>query len=242
MVLLPFSAMVIGFALAIVILNHYLAAPARRTHELIWGVSFILFGAGAAFELAADLWGWNDWLVRLYYISGAILAVALLGLGEAILLAPRWRTALLVVTGLFSLLTIGAVFMQPINAAELAGSAPWKAVGVSGSLPLILAAVSNSLGTLLIVGGALYSAWIFWRKHIQFHRMIGCVLLAVGTLVVASGGTVARVFDAHAWLYPPMAVGVAIMFIGYLETTRAVAPAAVPAPNAQPVTPDRSGQ
>jgi hypothetical protein len=57
--------MVIGFALAIVILNHYLAAPARRAHELIWGISFILFGAGAAFELAADLWGWNDLLVRL---------------------------------------------------------------------------------------------------------------------------------------------------------------------------------
>jgi hypothetical protein len=149
---------------------------------------------------------------------------------------------LLVVTVLFSLLTLGAVFMQPINAAELSGSAPWKAVGVSGSLPLILAAVSNSVGTLLIVGGALYSAWIFWRKHIQFHRMIGCVLLAVGTLVVASGGTVARVFDAHAWLYPPMAGGVAIMFIGYLETTRAPAPAPVPAPTAQPVTPDRSGQ
>jgi hypothetical protein len=238
MVLLPLTAMVIGFALAIVILNHYAAAPARRTHELIWGLSFVLFGAGAAFELAADLGGWTDLLVRLYYLSGAILAVALLGLGEAILLAPRWRTALLVVTVLFSLLTVGAVFAQPINAAELTGSAPWKAVGVSGSLPLILAAVSNSLGTLLIVGGALYSAWVFWRKRIQFHRMVGCVLLAVGTLVVAFGGTLARVFDAHAWLYPPMAVGVAIMFIGYLETTRAVAPARVKQPNVQPVTPD----
>jgi hypothetical protein len=238
MVLMPFTAMVIGFALAIVILNHYAAAPARRTHELIWGLSFILFGAGAAFELAADLAGWTDLLVRLYYISGAILAEALLGLGEAILLAPRWRTALLAVTVLFSLLTVGAVFAQPINAAELTGSAPWKAVGVSGSLPLILAAVSNSLGTLLIVGGALYSAWIFWRKHIQFHRMVGCVLLAVGTLVVAFGGTLARVFDAHAWLYPPMAVGVAIMFNGYLETTRAAASSSVKQPNVQPATPE----
>ncbi len=238
MVLLPFSAMVIGFALAIVILNHYMAAPARRTHELVWGISFVLFGAGAAFELAADIWGWNDLLVRLYYISGAILAVALLGLGELILLAPRWKTALLAISGVFSLLTILAVFMQPINPTELVGSAPWKAVGVSGSLPLILAAVSNSIGTLLIVGGALYSAFVFWRKHIQFHRMMGCVLLAVGTLVVAFGGTLARVFDAHAWLYPPMAIGVAIMFIGYLETTRTPAPATVPQPGVQPVRPD----
>jgi hypothetical protein len=164
--------------------------------------------------------GWNELLVRLYYISGAILAVALLGLGELILLTPRWRTPLLVVTAALSVLTVLAVFAQPINPADLIGPAPWKAVGVKGSLSQLLAILSNSIGTLLIVGGALYSAWVFWRKRIQFHRMLGCVLLAVGTLVVASGGVLAGLFEAHAWLYPPMAVGVAIMFVGYLETTR----------------------
>lgn len=238
LVFLPFSALVIGLALAIVILNHYAAAPARRSHELIWGISFLLFAAGAAFEVAADLGGWSDPLVRLYYITGAILAVALLGVGELMLLVPRWRTALLVGTLLFSLLTVVAVFAQPFNPAELTGSAPWKAVGVKGSPAQILAIVSNSVGTLLLVGGALYSAWVFWRKRIQFHRMVGCVLLAVGTIVVAFGGTLAGIFNAHAWLYPPMAVGVAIMFIGYLETTRAPAPAAAKLPAAQPVTPD----
>ena len=241
MIFLPFSAMVIGLALAIVILNHYMAAPARRTHELMWGVSFILFGLGAAFEVIADLWGWNEGLVRLYYICGAVLAVALLGLGELMLLAPRWRTLVLAVAAGLSVLTVVAIFLQPINPADLTGSAPWKAVGVSGSLPLILAALSNTVGTLLLVGGALYSAWAFWRKHIQFHRMIGCVLLAVGTLVVASGGTLARVFDAHAWLYPPMAIGVAIMFVGYLETARAplVSNQASRVPDPQPVVSDR---
>jgi uncharacterized membrane protein YfcA len=103
-------------------------------------------------------------------------------------------------------------------------------VGVSGSLPLILAAVSNSLGTLLIVGGALYSAWVFWRKGIMRNRMIGCLLLAAGTIVVATGGVLAGWLGQHAWLYPPMAVGVAIMFVGYLQTTRAPAPK----PAAQP--------
>jgi hypothetical protein len=32
------------------------------------------------------------------------------------------------------------------------------------------------------------------------------------------------------------------MFIGYLETTRAVAPTPAAQPSVQPVTPDRSGQ
>ena len=238
LVFLPFAAMVIGLALAIVILNHYAAAPARRGHELIWGLSFVLFAAGAALEVAASLWGWGDLVVRLYYISGAILAVALLGLGELLLLAPRWKNALLTGAALFSVLTVVAVFVQPINPAELAGSAPWRAVGVPGSLPRLLAFVSNSAGTLLLVGGALYSAWVFWRKRIQFHRMIGCVLLAIGTFAVAAGGTLAGLFGAHAWLYPPMAVGVAIMFVGYLETTRAPAPAGAKLPAPQPVSPD----
>jgi hypothetical protein len=238
LVFLPFSAMVIGLALAIVILNHYMAAPARRSHELIWGVSFVLFAAGAAIEVAASLWGWSDLLVRLYNITGAILAVALLGLGEAVLLAPRWKTAILTLAALVSLLTVVAVFVQPINPAELTGPAPWRAVGVKGSLPQLLAILSNSVGTLLIVGGALYSAWVFWRKRIHFHRMIGCVLLAVGTIVVAAGGTLAGLFGAHAWLYPAMAVGVAIMFVGYLETTRIAMPVAAKLPSAQPVTPE----
>jgi hypothetical protein len=238
LVFLPFSAMVIGLALAIVILNHYAAAPARRSHELIWGLSFVLFAAGAALEVAAGLWGWSDLVVRLYYISGAILAVALLGVGELLLLAPRWKNGLLIGAALFSALTVVAVFVQPINPAELTGPAPWRAVGVTGSLPMILAILSNSFGTLLLVGGALYSAWVFWRKRIQFHRMVGCILLAVGTLVVASGGVLVRAFEAHAWLYPPMAVGVAIMFVGYLETTRATAPAAAKLPAPQPVSSD----
>src|SRR5437773_11284065 len=72
--LMPFSAMVIGLALAIVILNHYAAAPARRSHELIWGVSFILFAFAAGVEVAAALWGWTEPLARLYYISWTILA------------------------------------------------------------------------------------------------------------------------------------------------------------------------
>ena len=222
MILMPTAAMVIGFALAIVILNHYAAAPARRLHELVWGLSFLLFGAGAAFELAADLWGWNEPLARLYYLSGAILAVALLGIGELVLLAPRWWRAILIVAALFSLLTIVVVFLQPVDPSQFTSKTPWRATAPIGSLPAVLAGISNGLGTLLIVGGALYSAWVFWRRRLQFHRMVGCVLLAVGTFVVAAGGTLAVALGDHAWLYPPMAIGVAIMFVGYWETTRSV--------------------
>jgi hypothetical protein len=231
MVLMPLFAMIVGFALAIVILNHYAANPARRTHEFIWGISFFLFGLGALAEVAADFLGWTDTMARVYYISGAILAVAYLGLGEAVLLWPGRIARIAIGIGvLFTAVTLVTLYFAPLDTQALHGDAPWRAVAPPGSLPAILAGLSNSIGTLLIVGGALYSAWVFWRKGIMRNRMIGCILLAVGTIVVASGGILAGPLGQHAWLYPPMAVGVAIMFVGYLQTTRAPAPK----PAAQP--------
>jgi len=49
--------------------------------------------------------------------------------------------------------------------------------------------------------------------------MIGCVLIAAGTLIVATGGTMAR-FGHREFLYIPMAIGVTTIFTGYLETRR----------------------
>lgn len=231
MILLPLFATVVGFALAVVILHHYAGAPARRPHELVWGISFWLFGLGALAEVFGDLVGWHDVLVRVYYISGAILAVAYLGLGEAMLLWPgRPARVGLIIGGVFTVLTLGVLLTAPIDAAVLHSDAPWKAVASRGSLPAILAGISNAVGTLLIVGGALYSAWVFWRKGIQRPRMIGCLLIAAGTIVVALGGVLAGWMGQHAWLYPPMAIGVAVIFVGYLQTIRPAAPQ----PAAQP--------
>lgn len=223
------TAMIVGFALAIVILNHYAAAPARRQHELVWGISFLMFGLAALIELLGDTIGWTDLMARVYYITGAILAVAYLGIGEAMLLWHGRTAKIALWLGIgFTAITLVALFLAPVDMNVLHGDAPWRAVAPKGSLPSILAGISNSIGTLLIVGGALYSAWVFWRKGIQRQRMIGCVLLAVGTLTVASGGFFVGWFGGqHAWLYPPMALGVIIMFVGYLQTTRIPAPSPV---------------
>ncbi len=233
MIMMPVFAMIVGYALAIIILTHYAAAPARRTHELIWGISFWLFGLGAMAEVFGSLVGWNGVIARVYYISGAILAVAYLGLGEAVLLWPGRTARIAEIIGvLFTVVTLGALLLAPLDTTVLHSDAPWRAVAAKGSLPAILAGISNSIGTLLIVGGALYSAWTFWRKGIQRQRMIGCLLLAAGTMIVALGGVLAGLLGQHAWLYPPMAAGVAVMFVGYLQTTRVPVAQSVAQPTA----------
>ncbi len=50
--------------------------------------------------------------------------------------------------------------------------------------------------------------------------MIGCILIAAGTLIVAMKGTLSRTGLPEETFALAMAVGVAIIFAGYLETRR----------------------
>src|SRR5215218_7910977 len=97
--ILPLSVTIIGAAFAIVILNHYFGTR-RRPHELMWGIAFVLFAVGSATQVLADLGsGWTPLLARSYYLTGAILNVAFLGLGTVYLLfSKRVANVALVVT------------------------------------------------------------------------------------------------------------------------------------------------
>ena len=82
----------------------------------------------------------------------------------------------------------------------------------------------NLYGTVTLVGGALYSAWIFWRKRILLHRTIGNILIAVGAILPAFGGTFSR-FGIPGALYISELLGAVLLFIGFL---RAITPMGEP--------------
>lgn len=50
----------------------------------------------------------------------------------------------------------------------------------------------NIYGTITLVGGALYSGYLFYRKKILPNRVLGNVLIAAGALAVASAGVLNR--------------------------------------------------
>lgn len=219
--ILPLSATVIAGAFAIVLLNRYFATR-RRPHELMWGIAFLLFALGAGCQVVADVGGgWTPLLARIYYLTGAILNVGFLGVGTLYLLFRRPVAnigfALMVI---LTLLSTYVLFSVPVDATKLAGDAGWSAAASSPTR--WLAAITNTLGTLLVAGGAIWSGVVFWRKRIMKGRMIGVFLLALGTIIVALGGTVtgATGLTNHDYLYIAMSVGAVIMFAGYLQTIR----------------------
>jgi GNAT superfamily N-acetyltransferase len=208
----------------------------RRPHELAWSIAFALFALGALAEVAGDFFGWSAWLARVYFVSGAILTVGFLGIGSLYLLVNRWMTRW--GPGLMlgiSALSVALVINTPVDASKLPQG--WDALQRQGTATEIWTIVVNAVGSLIVIGGALYSVWAGWRRGMPRHRAAGLVLIAVGTLLVASGASFYKLLGNHAYLYVPMAPGVAIILAGYLLTNRAsrgVRPA--PAPVAAPVT------
>jgi hypothetical protein len=76
----------------------------------------------------------------------------------------------------------------------------------------------NIFGTLALIGGAAYSAWVFWRRRAMPYRVVSSILILVGAMLPAMGGTLSR-FDvssatAHGIL---ILLGVTIIFIGFLR-------------------------
>ena len=81
----------------------------------------------------------------------------------------------------------------------------------------------NVYGTLMLVGGAAYSIYIFWRKRILPHRVIGNIFIAIGALLPAFGGTFSR-FGIPGALYISELLGAVLMFIGFVRATTPLPP------------------
>jgi hypothetical protein len=212
LLLLPAASLLLSIALACATLRRYQAG--RRPHELVWSATFASFALSAGCEVVGDLWGWTPLLARLYYVAGATLSVGYLAVGTLYLLAPREIAfAGLVVVLVQSTAAVLLVWRAPVD-LELLATAGWSALQRRGELTA-LAITINTLGTLIVVGGALVSAWLLWRGRGLAERAAGVALIGLGTLVVALGGTLTRL-GHHAYLYAAMAPGLLLIFGGYL--------------------------
>jgi hypothetical protein len=134
-----------------------------------------------------------------------------------------------IILALVSVLAVVLVFLAPITTAVASFntsqplSAQYQNILTRSSMIVLLTILLNIYGTITLVGGAIYSAYIFWRRHILFHRMIGNVLIAVGAILPAAGGSFIQMGLAD-YLYLSELLGAILMFIGFLQATVIVPP------------------
>jgi hypothetical protein len=192
-------------------------AVKRPKPELVaWTIAFVLFAVAAAAEVVGSAAGWSPLLVRTYYLAGAVLVVGILALGELYLLFPGRMPAFVPgITLLAAAIAATTVWSAPINEANLS-SEGWGALE-RGPLLVALAASINAGGTLILAGGAIFSAWKLREHEASRPRAIGCILIALGTLLVAAGGTLTRLGNRD-YLYLAMALGIVVIFSGVMLT------------------------
>lgn len=94
--------------------------------------------------------------------------------------------------------------------------------------------IFNIYGLITLVGGALYSAFLFWRKRVLPNRVIGNVLIAAGALAIGSASTLTRL-GIGSYLYLGELAAAILMYAGFILASQpaAVEPAA---PAAQPAS------
>jgi len=218
---LPFLSCIISFVFAFFVFRRYLLR--KGPHLLLWGIGMVFYGLGAFCEAYYALLGWNPLIYRLWYLFGAILVAAWLGQGTVYLLAGRrWANGMMLLLGIGSLYGLFRVFSAQLDpglmtaglhtGSELSGSAI-VTPGVRTLTPFF-----NLYGTVTLVGGAAWSAWIFWRKRILLHRTIGNILIAVGAIAPAFGGTFSR-FGLPGALYIGELLGAVLLFAGFIRAT-----------------------
>ncbi len=220
---LPIFSTLVTFAFAAAVLNRY-----RRkggTHLLLWGIGLVMYGLGTLTEILLSF-GFHAFVLRLWYLMGAMLTAAWLGQGSIHLLVRKPRVAPSLTAGLtaVSLLAAALIFTAPITAAAsgydtaLPVSMQYKDILTRSGLLIFLTIILNIYGTVGLVGGALYSAFLFWRKQVLFDRMVGNVLIAAGALMPAMAGSFIKA-GLGDWLYLSEFLGAVLMYIGFLRAT-----------------------
>ncbi len=204
----------------------------RGAHLLLWGIGLSLYTLGTLSE-AILISGWYPAFLRLWYWSGAIVVAAWLGQGTVHLLVRKkpWPQITLTLLIFGSVASLIWIFNTPLDGSQFevgkALSEQYKQIMPRGGVRY-LSPFFNIYGTVTLVGGAIYSAWLFWRKGVLKNRMWGNVLIAVGGMAPALGGTFARL-GQMTFLYISELVGGLLIFAGFLVAT-AHRPAVKPNP------------
>ena len=99
-----------------------------------------------------------------------------------------------------------------------------EVTAVRGLLPLgtpvrLTTPFFNIYGLFTLVGGAIYSAYLFWRKRVMPNRVIANVLIAAGALSIGFASTLTRLGYGQL-LYLGELLAAILMFIGFRVAAR----------------------
>ena len=195
----------------------------RSAHLGIWAVALGMFTVAAATLAVGSSTGWDRPTFRIFYLLGAVLNVPWLALGTVSLLAgPALARKVRWFLVFFSGLATGVLLSAPMRAVHGATIPVGK--DVFATFPRVLAGVGSGVGAVVIFGGALWSGARYARSRSgagDGRRAAANALIALGTLVLSSGGLVQGTVGHDEAFTISLTAGITVIYAGFLIAERA---------------------
>ncbi len=191
----------------------------KTRHQGAWTFALALFALASAALATAASTGWDQGTFRIFFLLGAVLNVPWLALGTVYLLAgtrtgDRIRTGLILFTGF----AIGVMLAAPIHGTILRDGGIPVGKDHFGVLPRVLAGAGSGVGAIVVFVGAVYSAVRFARRRAPGTGALagGNALIALGTLVLSSGGLLQGVIGQDTAFVTSLALGIVVIYAGFV--------------------------
>ncbi len=208
-----------------VVLRQYIQR--HRLYQLYWAIALMMAFVGTlayvGMIFAQPTSDVGILFFRLYYILGGALTAAWLGLGSIALVTSRRVTWIcLVVLCVLSALAVVLISIAGVDRQALrliAGTPGTSILQPPEGAWLYTIIVLNALGSVAVVGVAVYSGWKLKRRQGTSSLLWANVLILTGAVMIALAGTTARLGVKNIfWLI--MALGWTVFFIGVLMASR----------------------
>ena len=214
--LLPFASTAVMLIFTLSVFQRYRAR--RNPAFLFWGIGLAMFGLGSFAEAYLSL-AWSPIVFVIWYLFGAALNAAWLGHGTLNLLVKKpWVRVVTIILVVGSLIAGVLMLTMPLDASAFQAGTPiseqYRAIMPQGAPVRMTTPFFNIYGLLTLVGGAIYSAYLFWRKRVLPNRVVGNILIAVGALSIGLASSLTRLGYGQ-YLYIGELLAAILMYIGF---------------------------
>ena len=217
----PLAAGAVALAFAVQLARQF--AARRRPYQLMWAVALLMYGAASVAVVLGTAGGWSRIEFEAFWVLGAVLNVPFLAAGEIDLLARnRTVTALLWLALIFVCAYAVAVTRTAlVDAVALGRDLPsGKDVFGAGTAAHRLPQLISIPSYLILVGGAIWSAWRMRGRSELRDRFAGTLWIAIGATVIAGVGSAFAATGNAPVFSLSLLVGIATMFWGFHRASR----------------------
>ena len=211
---------------SIAVLNRYLSS--KKMYFFFWGTGLLMFSMVSLSEIYLSI-QWNRWAFFSWYFFGAVLNAAWIGQGTIYLLFSRKWVRFTVPVLLFGSLAALIIMLQTMPmldvskfSSNIAISEQYRDIMPTpskGGVIRLLTPIFNIYGAIALIGGAVWSAYLFWRKKVLPNRVIGNILIAIGATIVSAASILTRMGYGN-WWYLGELLSATLLFAGFILASR----------------------